>query len=433
MRHLLSRAVLLRAGAHLAYNPNDQSPSIIRDSFLSGTCTFACRDCFVARHRTPRVKREIKTMSKQATPTKSRVLADEAGGTGVAEKEAPDAAHPAELQQEHEQRKAEQQDRLEQVDREELRRLLYQMILIRRFEEKSAESYSLGKIGGFCHLYIGQEAVAVGAISALRADDYVITSYRDHGHALAKGISPDEIMAELYGKAGGCSKGKGGSMHLFDADVNFLGGHAIVGGQIPLGTGIAFASKYKGTDQVTLCFFGEAAVNQGAFHESLNLAQLWKLPCIYVCENNQYGMGTSLERAMSLQDVSQKACAYEVASDFVDGMDVLAVREAVLHGVERARKESLPTLLEVRTYRFMGHSMSDPGNYRTRAEIEKYQQRDPIKLFTESLKRAKIINDQDLSEIEARVREEVEHSVKFADESPDPAPEELYTDVYANE
>ena len=373
-------------------------------------------------------------MSKQATPTKSRVRAEEASGAGVVEETAKaDATPPAAvLEKEHEQRKAEQHDRIEGVDAEELLRLLYQMILIRRFEEKCAESYSLGKIGGFCHLYIGQEAVAVGAIAALRADDYVITSYREHGHAIAKGISPEEIMAELYGKAGGCSAGKGGSMHLFDADVNFLGGHGIVGGQIPLGTGAAFASKYKGTDQVTLCFFGEAAVNQGAFHESLNLAQLWKLPCIYICENNQYGMGTSLERAMSLQDVSQKAWAYEVASEFIDGMDVLAVREAVMRGVERGRRESLPTLLEIRTYRFMGHSMSDPGNYRTRAEIEKHQERDPIKLFTESLKEMKIITDDDLAAIEKRVREEVERSVKFAEESTEPAPEELYTHIYSS-
>src|SRR6266478_7505010 len=194
-------------------------------------------------------------------------------------------------------------------DRETLLELFHQMVLIRRFEEKCAESYSLGKIGGFCHLYIGQEAVGVGAISALRDDDYVITSYREHGQAIAKGISAEAVMAELYGKAGGCSQGKGGSMHLFDKSVNFLGGHGIVGGQIPLGTGIAFASKYQDTDRVTLCFFGEAAVNQGAFHESLNMAQLWKLPCIYICENNQYGMGTSLARAMSLQNIAQKACS----------------------------------------------------------------------------------------------------------------------------
>ena len=372
-------------------------------------------------------------MSKQATPSKSRVVADEKSGAGLLEQETPAEAQTAEAQQEHRERKDEQKHRIEAFDKETLVNLLYQMILIRRFEEKCAESYSLGKIGGFCHLYIGQEAVAVGALSALRPDDYVLTSYRDHGHAIAKGMSPDEIMAELYGKAGGCSSGKGGSMHLFDSSVNFLGGHAIVGGQIPLGTGIAFATKYKGGDQVTLCFFGEAAVNQGAFHESLNLAQLWKLPCIYICENNQYGMGTSLERAMSLQDVSQKACAYEVASEFVDGMDVLAVREAVSRAVERGRNEYLPTLLEVRTYRFMGHSMSDPGNYRTRAEIEKYQERDPIKLFTASLQEKNLIDEAGIKEIEDRVRAEVERSVKFAEESPEPDPAELYTHVYANE
>lgn len=374
-------------------------------------------------------------MSKQATPTKSRTRADEmsASSSAVANRALNDLDTPEEQQQEHNQLKQEQKGRIEETDRETLLRLLHEMILIRRFEEKSAESYSLGKIGGFCHLYIGQEAVAVGALAALRADDYVLTSYREHGHAIAKGISPDEVMAELYGKASGCSSGKGGSMHLFDASLNFFGGHAIVGGQIPLATGVAFACKYKQTDQVTLCFFGEAAVNQGAFHESLNLAQLWKLPCIYICENNQYGMGTSLERAMSLQDVSQKACAYEVASEFVDGMDVLAVRQAVVRAVERARKEHTPTLIEVRTYRFMGHSMSDPGNYRTRAEIEKYQERDPIKLFTASLREKQILDDEGLKKIEMEVRQTIEHAVKFAEESPEPAPEELFTDVYANE
>src|SRR2546423_1818403 len=317
-------------------------------------------------------------------------------------------------------------------DRETLLKMFHQMLLIRRFEEKCAESYSLGKIGGFCHLYIGQEAVGVGAISTLRRDDYVITSYREHGQAIAKGIPPEAVMAELFGKATGCSKGKGGSMHLFSKEVNFLGGHAIVGGQIPLATGVAFASKYKETDQVTLCFFGEAAVNQGAFHESLNMSQLWKLPCIYICENNQYGMGTSLARAMSSQDISQKSCAYDIASESVDGMDVLAVREATLRAVERARKEYLPTLLEVRTYRFMGHSMSDPGNYRTRAEIERHQERDPIKLFAASLKDRGVLSDAEFQQIEAEVKEQVERAVLFAEQSPLPAPEELFTDVYAN-
>jgi pyruvate dehydrogenase E1 component alpha subunit len=317
-------------------------------------------------------------------------------------------------------------------DPETLVKMFRQMLLIRRFEEKCAESYSLGKIGGFCHLYIGQEAVGVGSISALRKDDYVITSYREHGQAIAKGISPNAVMAELYGKAGGCSHGKGGSMHLFDKNVNFLGGHAIVGGQIPLATGVAFAAKYNETDQVTLCFFGEAAVNQGAFHESLNLAQLWKLPCIYICENNMYGMGTSLERAMSSSNVAEKACAYDIVSEFVDGMDALAMRQATERAIKRAREESLPTLIEAQTYRYMGHSMSDPGNYRTRAEIEKYQERDPIKMFTARLKQDGVLSDPEIADIEAQIKEEVANAVRFADESPEPDPNELYSNVYAN-
>ena len=346
--------------------------------------------------------------------------------------DAPADVDKHQLKRERDSAKERQKDRLSGLGADELIELYRQMLLIRRFEEKSAEAYVAGKIGGFCHLYIGQEAVGVGAISAIRQDDYVLASYREHGLALAKGMTARSIMAELFGKATGCSKGKGGSMHMFDKALGFLGGHAIVGGQIPLATGTAFASKYQGRDQVTLCFFGEAAVNQGAFHESLNMAQLWKLPCIYICENNQYGMGTSLARAMSLSDIAQKACAYEIASEFVDGMDVLAVREATQRAVERARKDYLPTLLEVRTYRFMGHSMSDPGNYRTRAEIEKYQERDPIKLFSASLLEEKIIDDKALEEIDRKVREEVEDSLKFAEESPLPDPEELYTDVYAN-
>jgi pyruvate dehydrogenase E1 component alpha subunit len=356
----------------------------------------------------------------------------EKGTTAVMEQDSAASQDRATIHQDHQEAKEEQKSRLSGYDRETLLSLYHQMLLIRRFEEKSAEAYSMGKIGGFCHLYIGQEAVAVGAISASRPDDYVLTSYRDHAHAIAKGMSPESVMAELFGKEGGCSRGKGGSMHMFDSSVNFLGGHAIVGGQIPLATGVAFATKYKGTDQVTLCFFGEAAVNQGSFHESLNLAQLWKVPCIYICENNQYGMGTSLKRAMSFQDIAQKACAYEIASEFVDGMDVLAVREATQRAVERARKSYLPTLLEIRTYRFMGHSMSDPGNYRTRAEIEKYQQRDPIKLFTTSLKEGGVLDDKGLEEIDARVKEEVERAWRFAEESPPPNPNELQTNVYAN-
>ena len=368
------------------------------------------------------------------TPMKPRAQSESSGaGAGVAERDERDNIDPKELREEHQQRLEEQQKHIEDIDPETLLKMLYQMILVRRFEEKAAEAYTLGKIGGFCHLYIGQEAVAVGTLSALRPDDYALTSYRDHGHALAMGTSADEVMAELFGRAGGCSAGKGGSMHLFDADKHFLGGHAIVGGQIPLATGVAFATKYKGTDQVRSVYFGEAAVNQGAFHESLNMAQLWKLPCIYICENNQYGMGTTLKRAMSISDISQKAVGYGMASEFVDGMDVLAVRAAAERAVERARKESLPTLLEIRTYRFMGHSMSDPGHYRTRAEIEQYQERDPIKVFGASLREKGVLDDAGLKEIEDRVRGEVERSVKFADQSPEPAPEELFTHIYATE
>src|ERR1700752_4415224 len=348
--------------------------------------------------------------------------------------DAPPDVDPEQLKQERDEAKEHQKDRLNtsglKVD--QLIELYRQMLLIRRFEEKSAEVYVAGKIGGFCHLYIGQEAVGVGTISAIRKDDYVVTSYREHGQALAKGMSANAIMAELFGKVTGCSKGKGGSMHMFDKDIGFLGGHGIVGGQIPLATGAAFASKYQGNDRVTMCFFGEAAVNQGAFHESLNMAQLWKVPCIYICENNQYGMGTSLERAMSLRDIAQKACAYESTSEFVDGMDVIKMREATERAIKRAREESLPTLLEARTYRYMGHSMSDPGNYRTRAEIEKYQERDPIKMFIGVLKDGGVITDSDLADIEAQVKEAVERRIKFGDESPLPDPAELFTNVYAN-
>ncbi|MDX6529124.1 MAG: pyruvate dehydrogenase component alpha subunit [Blastocatellia bacterium] len=359
-------------------------------------------------------------MSSQTTEPREKSNTPAGGATGVLDAPVPAENAPARSTPAIEE------------DRETLLKIFHQMLLIRRFEEKCAESYSLGKIGGFCHLYIGQEAVGVGAISALRDDDYVITSYREHGQAIAKGISAAAVMAELYGKAGGCSHGKGGSMHLFDKSVNFLGGHGIVGGQIPLATGVAFASKYKETDRVTVCFFGEAAVNQGAFHESLNMAQLWKLPCIYICENNQYGMGTSLARSMSLQNVAAKAYGYQMESEFVDGMDVLAMRQATQRAIKRARENYMPTLIEARTYRYMGHSMSDPGNYRTRAEIEKYQERDPIKIFTAALKEAGVLSDQDIADFEAQVKEEVEQSVRFAEESPEPDPKELYTNVYAN-
>src|SRR5258706_7261027 len=258
--------------------------------------------------------------------------------------------------------------------------MLRQMPVIRRFEEKAAEADALAKIGGFCLLYIGQEAVAVGAIAALKDDDYVICSYREHAEALIKGISPNAVMAELFGKATGCSKGKGGSMHLFDANKGFMGGHGIVGGHIPLGAGLAFASKYLGSDKVCICFFGEAAVNIGAFHETLNMASVWKLPVIFLCENNRYGMGTAFERVAAVTDIVEHACSYDMAAELVDGMNVLTMYDATRRAVERARKNSHPTLLEVRTYRFMGHSMSDPlhGVYRTKDEVEEQKARDPI-------------------------------------------------------
>ena len=300
------------------------------------------------------------------------------------EQSVTDTVDLSEAKAEFNKRRKSQLAAIKKLDKELLREMLYQMVLGRVFEQKCAEVYRIGKIGGFCHLYIGQEAIAVGSQMALKEGDYVITSYRDHVQAMVAGITPEAVLAELYGKATGSVGGKGGSMHMFSKENGFFGGHGIVGGQIGVGTGMAYAQKYKGTDNVTLCFFGEAAVNQGIFHESLNMAQLWKLPCIFICENNQYGMGTSQTRAMSISNIAKKAEGYGMAGEFVDGMDVMAVRDATMRAIERARKDGSPTLLEVRAYRYMGHSMSDPGKYRTSDEIKKYQERDPIILFKES-------------------------------------------------
>jgi len=312
--------------------------------------------------------------------------------------------------------------------------MLQRMLLIRRFEEKVAEAYALGKIGGFCHLYIGQEAVAVGSLSALREDDYAISSYREHGQALMRNVPPGAVMAELFGKATGCSKGKGGSMHLFDASRRFMGGHGIVGGHIPLAAGMAFATKYQGGDQVCICYFGEAAVNIGAFHETLNMASVWKLPVIFLCENNRYGMGTAFERVAAVTDVVEHACSYDMAAEVVDGMNVLTVYDATRRAADRARKGGHPTLLEVRTYRYMGHSMSDPlhGVYRTKDEVEEQRKKDPITQLAEKLKEEKVIDQARLDAIDAEIHAEVEEAVKFADESPDPDLAELYTDVLAD-
>jgi pyruvate dehydrogenase E1 component alpha subunit len=311
------------------------------------------------------------------------------------------------------------------------RDLLREMLLIRRFEERCAEAYAIGKIGGFCHLYIGQEGVGVGAISSLRQDDYVIASYREHGQALAKGISPRAVMAELFGRADGCSKGKGGSMHLFDRNVNFLGGHGIVGGHLPIATGVGFAIKYRGGDQVCVCFFGEAAVNNGAFHEALNMAALWKLPVIYLIENNRYGMGTALERASAINDIAERACSYDMPSEVVDGQDVLAVRAAMMRALQRARGESIPTLLEVRTYRFMGHSMSDAvsGTYRTKEELEEHMKRDPIVVLRMVMEQEDGWTEADTSKLDEEVKAVVQDAWDFADASPEPPLEALYEDV----
>jgi len=314
------------------------------------------------------------------------------------------------------------------------RRLLRDMLLIRRFEEKAAEAYALGKIGGFCHLYIGQEAVGVGALAALGPEDYVISSYREHGQALARGIPATAVMAELFGKATGCSQGKGGSMHLFDATRRFMGGHAIVGGHIPLAAGLGFAIKYRGGEQVCLCFFGEAAVNIGAFHEALNMASVWKLPVIFLCENNRYGMGTAFERVAAVTDVVEHACSYDMAAELVNGMDVLEVYRATERAVHRARGGGHPTLLEVRTYRFMGHSMSDPlhGVYRTKDEVEEQKRRDPISQLALRLKDEGVLDQAGLDELDAAVRAEVDAAVTFADQSPDPDPAELTSHVLAD-
>lgn len=302
------------------------------------------------------------------------------------------------------------------VEKAQLLEYYRQMLAIRRMEEALAKAYSLRKFGGFLHLAIGQEAVAVGSIAALKPEDYAFATYREHAHAYAKGMSARSIIAELFGKRTGCSMGLGGSMHLFDASRNFMGGYGIVGGHIPLATGTAFASKYRADGRVTLCYFGDGSVAQGAFHEALTLAALWKLPVVFICENNQYSMGTPLHRSMSVLDVSQKALGYGMARDRFDGDDVVRVRDRVSEAVRRARNESLPTLIEVVTYRFRGHSMSDAGLYRTKEEVEEWKKRDPVTLGRGLLEAAKV-DEAEIVVIEDGVRSEIDDAVKFADES----------------
>lgn len=316
------------------------------------------------------------------------------------------------------------------VDPAHLLHLYRQMQTIRRLEEECARAYAHGRIGGFLHLYIGQESVGVGAIAALRPDDYAITAYRDHGIALAKGMPPRELMAELFGKVTGCSKGLGGSMHLFDAKHGMLGGYGIVGGHLPLAAGAAFASKYRGDGRVTLCFFGEGAVSIGDFHEGVSLAALWKLPCVFLCENNGFAMGTPLSRSLSVEDVSQKALAYGMAHDRFAARDVLEVEQRVGEAVERARVESAPTLVEILTYRFRGHSMSDPAKYRTLEEVEAEKAHDPLRRARRQLAELGR-SEAELAAVEAEIEEELADAIRFAGDSAEPGPELLEPTTYA--
>lgn len=304
------------------------------------------------------------------------------------------------------------------------------MLLMRKFEEKAGQLYGMQKIKGFCHLYIGQEACAAGAVSALKKGDKWITAYRDHAHPLALGTSPNAVMAELYGKVTGCSKGKGGSMHIFDKSVGFIGGHGIVGGQIPLGAGIAFAEKYNKTGNLCICYMGDGAVRQGAFHEALNLAMHWQLPVIFVIENNGYAMGTSVKRSSNVTDLYTLGESYDMPSEPVDAMKVEAVHVAVAKAAERARKGDGPTLLEFRTYRYKGHSMSDPQKYRSKEEVEEYKQQDPVEVVRKAILDKKMATEKTLEAIDKKVAGQVEESVKFAEESPFPDSSEAMTDIY---
>ncbi len=304
------------------------------------------------------------------------------------------------------------------------------MQLMRKFEERAGQLYGQQKIRGFCHLYIGQEAVVAGAMSVLRHEDGMITAYRDHAHALAKGISANAVMAELYGKVTGCSKGKGGSMHMFSAEHNFYGGHGIVGGQIPLGAGIAFAEQFKGTDNVCVCYMGDGAVRQGALNETFNMAMLWKLPVIFICENNGYAMGTSVSRTTNLTDIYKIGLGFDMPSAPVDGMSCEAVHQAMDEAVDRARRGDGPTFLEIKTYRFKGHSMSDPAKYRTKDEVEEYKSKDPIEQVKATILKKKYADEAWLESVDQKIKDIVEASVVFAEESPYPDASELYTDVY---
>jgi pyruvate dehydrogenase E1 component alpha subunit len=309
--------------------------------------------------------------------------------------------------------------------------LYRQMCLSRRFEEAAAKAYSQGKVSGFLHLYIGQEAVAVGAISAAEPTDYIVATYREHAHYLARTDDARGAMAELFGRATGCSGGRGGSMHLFDAAKRFFGGWAIVGGHVPIAAGVAFGSKYRGEQDVTLCFFGDGTANMGAFHEGLALAGLWKLPVVFICENNQYAMGTPLYRTLSVEDVAVRARGYPMEAEIVNGDDVLEMREATRHAISRARKDNLPFFLEAKTYRFRGHSVADPATYRTKEEVQKWMERDPIGILAERIRTLGIATEEQLRAVDDEAKAQVQDAVRFAEESPVPAPESVEDYVYA--
>jgi pyruvate dehydrogenase E1 component alpha subunit len=315
---------------------------------------------------------------------------------------------------------------------ESLKKLYHDMLLIRRFEERAGQLYGMGLIGGFCHLYIGQEAVVVGLMGAAQQGDQQITAYRDHGHMLAQGVDPKAVMAELTGRSTGLSRGKGGSMHMFSAQKKFYGGHGIVGAQVPIGTGLAFANKYRGSKAVTLTYFGDGAANQGQVYESFNMAELWKLPVIYVIENNQYAMGTSVARSSAVSDFSKRGSSFGIPGVNVDGMDVEAVQQAGLEALEYCRSDKGPIILSMNTYRYRGHSMSDPAKYRTREEVtEVREKRDPIDHFGKKLIDRGVVNAEDLKQMDSEVKRIVVEAAEFATESPEPALSELYTDIYA--
>jgi pyruvate dehydrogenase E1 component alpha subunit len=316
---------------------------------------------------------------------------------------------------------AEQRDEVE---------MLWLMLLIRRFEERASQQYQAQKIGGFCHLYIGQEAVVTGALAAIRFDDYIITAYRDHAHALARGTGANSCMAELFGKDTGCSRGLGGSMHFFDKEHHMYGGHAIVGAHVPLACGLAFACKYRNEDRVTLCFFGDGAINQGAFHEALNLAALFKLPVIFICENNLFAMGTSVERSTSLKQIVDRAEGYDIPGCVVDGMNFRHVRDTLSEVVTSIRKDPHPAFVEVRTYRYRGHSMSDPASYRTKEQLEKYRLDDPITRLRAQLTREGKLTNEKFDELDKKAKDTALAAVKFAEQSSEPPLEKLYDYTY---